>query len=192
MGTRHRQELEKFPLRFVTTTCKDWLHLLQSHAIMQIVADSLTFLNGKYKVQIVGYVFMPNHIHMLMFLEDGKTLSSYMRDFKKFTSVKIRKQLEAEEQYSLVEQMRFIKGAQKLKVWQDRFDDFYITNPKSFLIKLNYIHNNPLKRGLAKSAADYKYSSAGYYERETEGILKINHFMAVIGAANQYQYGSIY
>jgi putative transposase len=192
MGTRHRQELEKFPLRFVTTTCKDWLHLFQSHTIMRIIADSLTFLNEKYKVQIVGYVFMPNHIHLLMFLENGKNLSSYMRDFKKFTSVKIRKQLEAEEQYFLVDQLRFTKGAQKLKVWQDRFDDFYITNPKSFLTKLNYIHNNPLKRGLVKSAPDYQYSSAGYYKRETEGILKINHFMAVLGAANQYHYGSIY
>ena len=135
---------------------------------------------------------MRNHIHLLMFLKDGKNLSPYMRDFKKFTSVKIRKQLETEERHSLVEQLRFTKGAQKLKVWQDQFDDFYITNPKSFLTKLNYIHNNPLKRGLARSSADYRYSSAGFYEREIDGILKINHFMAAIGAANHYHYGSVY
>ena len=127
MGTRNRSELEKYPLRFVTTTCKDWLHLLRSNVIMQIVADSLNFLNARYKVEIVAYVFMPNHIHLLMFLENGKDLSAYMRDFKKFTSVAIRKQLEKKNQHELVEKLRFEKGKQKLKVWQDRFDDFYIT-----------------------------------------------------------------
>lgn len=39
-----------------------------------------------------------------------------MRDFKKFTSVQIRKYHEAKSNYLIVETLRYVKGKQKLKV----------------------------------------------------------------------------
>jgi hypothetical protein len=46
------------------------------------------------------------------------------------------------------------------------------------LQKLNYIHNNPLqeKWQLSKTAEDYRYSSAGFYRFNTEGLIKTEVF----------------
>ena len=45
----------------------------------------------------------------------------------------------------------------KGKLWQDRFDDLVFTTEKHFNIKLGYIHNNPVKSGLAEDPGDWKF-----------------------------------
>jgi putative transposase len=53
----------------------------------------------------------------------------------------------------------------KYQVWQKRFDNFVITDDKDMLIKLDYIHNNPLQDRwrLRECPEDYSLSSARYY-----------------------------
>jgi len=46
-------------------------------------------------------------------------------------------------------------------IWTPRFDDIAIYTGEQFRVKLNYIHNNPVKAGLAVSPEDYRFSSAG-------------------------------
>ena len=156
------------------------------------MAESLLFVCKKYKADLIGYVFMPNHIHLLLFLEVPANLSSLMRDFKKFTATAIRKQLEAEKRFDLLEKIRYVHGKQKFKIWMDRFDDFFINNPRSLMTKLNYIHENPVRKRLATIPTEYLYSSAKFYNEEQPVFLKVVHFLNAIGAANHYSYGRIY
>ncbi len=57
------------------------------------------------------------------------------------------------------------KRGHKYQVWQERFDDVVITKEDDLLIKLNYIHNNPLQErwSLCGKIEDYRFSSARYY-----------------------------
>jgi putative transposase len=87
-----------------------------------------------------------------------------MRDFKKFTSGEIRRKLEADEYLSELESLRYKYRKQKIKVWQDRFDDVALYSRKVLETKLNYIHENPVKKGFVKFAEEYKYSCAAYYK----------------------------
>jgi hypothetical protein len=50
-------------------------------------------------------------------------------------------------------------------VWQKRFDNVVIMREDDLLIKLNYIHNNPLQEqwSLCEKIEDYRFSSARYY-----------------------------
>ena len=48
----------------------------------------------------------------------------------------------------------------KFKVWQESFYDHVIRNRKEFVQRLNYIHCNPIRLGLAEKPENYKYSSA--------------------------------
>ncbi|HRO43059.1 MAG TPA: transposase [Flavipsychrobacter sp.] len=52
-----------------------------------IVVGSLNFCAEKYKADILGYVFMPNHLHLIIYFREDNHLSDLMRDFKKLTSV---------------------------------------------------------------------------------------------------------
>lgn len=159
---------------------------------MEIVSSSLQFVSEKYKVKILGYVFMPNHIHLILFLDEPQHLSSFMRDFKKYSSTQIRKQLEKENRSDLVSKMLYEKDGHKFKVWKDRFDDFHIEQSKSLEIKLNYIHENPVRKGMVENASDYLYSSAGYYFENKKSFMPVIHFLEAIGYANHYSFGRIY
>jgi len=62
---------------------------------------------------------------------------------------------------------------QRRKFWMSRFDDEFIRNREMILTKLEYIHNNPLKAGLAVNQEDYKYSSARNYILRDHSILQV-------------------
>ena len=100
-----------------------------------------------------------------------------MRDFKRYTSIKIRKQLElSNEQEILNRLIRNAKGYnnQKYKVWMDRYDDVMITTETVFCTKMNYIHNNPVKSGLVLKMEDWKYSSYRNYANNDHSVIKVN------------------
>jgi len=64
---------------------------------------------------------------------------------------------------------------QKFTIWEDRFDDLYLNQEKTLLVKFNYIHNNPLRAGLVKRPEDYPYSSArNYFLKTKDGILEVD------------------
>jgi len=64
---------------------------------------------------------------------------------------------------------------QKFKIWEDRFDDLYLNQEKTFWVKFNYIHNNPVKAELVKRPEDYPYSSAkNYFLKTKDGGLEVD------------------
>ena len=48
-------------------------------------------------------------------------------------------------------------------VWERSFQSVPITNDNDALVKLRYIHNNPVKKGLVTRPEDWRYSSASAY-----------------------------
>jgi len=144
-----------------------------------IVADSLNFCAEKYQADILGYVFMPNHLHLIIYFRGDNHLSDLMRDFKKFTSVKLRHEIESLGKNRLLENLRYQYREQKFKVWTDRFDDVVLRTRRIAAIKLEYIHNNPLQEHwqLVSHPADYKFSSASFYEGVTENPIRLTHLL---------------
>jgi len=56
-------------------------------------------------------------------------------------------------------------------VWQDSFKSLALWSTWLIWQKINYIHNNPVKAGLVKSAADYKWSSfRAFYHQSDEPL----------------------
>jgi putative transposase len=178
MGLRGRTLYPEPECLFVTTTCYQWYHLLARDSCKRIVADSINFLNQKYASFLLGYVIMPNHIHLILFFKNGNRLSDWMRDLKKFTSVKVRQQIEGDGDYALLESLRIDYRKQVFEVWEDRFDDVILSNSKLLETKLNYIHTNPMQEhwNLVSKPEDYKFSSASFYEIEDLGNLTITHY----------------
>ncbi|MBN1211120.1 MAG: transposase [candidate division Zixibacteria bacterium] len=129
---------------FVTTTYKDWLKLGEIPGFYQALIDNLKFYLKKYNATLAGYVLMPDHLHFIIFI-NGVELSAFMRDFKKYVSQKIVKDYKINES----------------SIWFPRYDRVVIFSEDIMRTKLEYIHNNPVKRGLVKEAIDWEWSSAG-------------------------------
>jgi putative transposase len=98
---------------------------------------------------------MPSHIHLVLKI-NGKILSSFMRDFKKYTAQKALSSLT-------------INGI----LWQYRYNRVAIWSEKILLDKIKYIHNNPVKAGLCEQPERWFWSSAADYAGRIEGPVKV-------------------
>jgi putative transposase len=148
MGLRGRTLYPEADCFFVTTTCYKWYHLLPTDSCKRIVTDSINFLNQKYASSLLGYVIMPNHIHLILFFKNGNRLSDWMRDLKKFTSVKTRSEIERHGDYALLESLRIANRKQVFKVWEDRFDDVISSDSKLLDINVELNSCEPNTRTL--------------------------------------------
>jgi len=175
MGLRDRHKYLDEHCFFVTTTCNKWKPLLQLPNAFALIEDSLTFVNEKYQAANLGHVLMPNHIHLIIYFRDSNKLSDYMRDFKKFTSTKIRKIVEETGSEELLHSLRRRDRRRVFQVWQDRFDDVHLNSKSLLEKKLEYIHLNPLQEhwSLVTQPESYEFSSARFYETGVQTGLKV-------------------
>lgn len=160
---RNRVITEQTPCWFITTTMVDWLPLLLDDSYYAVLSDSINFYCKKYMADICGYVWMPNHIHCIVFFNNSRLLPSFMRDFKKYTAGQIRRKLQTDRGDLVQEKLEYEIRTQQYKIWMDRYDAVPLWKREHILTKLEYIHNNPVKRNLVVEADEYKYSSAWYY-----------------------------
>ena len=120
---------------------------------------------------------MPDHIHVLIFPFIGETMTSFMRDFKRFTSGRITRQAKVEgkqEWVSMFQQAGSETDRAEHKVWQDSFWEQCIYTEDFLKQKLDYIHLNPVRAGLVETAADYPYSSFRNYYLGDNQLIEID------------------
>ena len=108
----------------------------------------------RYNFIVVGYVVMPEHIHLLISEPEVGNLSTVMQVLKQRSAQCIlrRKCRSNPAQATLFEPAR-------VHVWQARFYDFNVWTKRKRIEKLRYMHRNPVKRGLVASPEPWKWSS---------------------------------
>ncbi len=146
---------------FLTCTIVNWLPLFGFERITKMVLDSLHFLQKEQRLKIYSYVIMENHLHLIASAED---LSKEMGDFKSYTVKIIIKLLEEEHSEFWLSQLRLHKAEHKrdseYQFWQEGNHPQQIYCPEMMRQKIEYIHNNPVRRGYVDEQTDWRYSSA--------------------------------
>jgi len=141
MSRRGRSSLREQRVFFVTTTVKDHRQLFDTTEKLIELRNVIYQVVRKHVAKLYGYVLMPNHVHLLVGVQGGgPELSDFMRDIKSLSWRKM---------------FRNTPG-----IWAPRFDDVAIYTEEQFRVKLNYIHNNPVKAKLANLAENYSFSSS--------------------------------
>jgi REP element-mobilizing transposase RayT len=164
-------------LSFITTTVVSHLKVFAGDKYYRALIDNLNFYRDKYEFKLVAYVLMPTHVHLLLLIPSETTESDIMRDFKNYTSMKVRDLLIAD---SCAAELSVLKKAaigyrdQHHKLWMDRFDNVVVYSRRMFDIKLRYIHNNPVKAGLVLRVEDWKYSSARNYLLNDHSVIRVD------------------
>ncbi|MFH1397978.1 MAG: transposase [Candidatus Omnitrophota bacterium] len=100
----------------------------------------------RFKFKLYAFVLMDNHIHLVIGTGSNITISKIMQAITLSYSQLFRRKYN----YSGY-------------VWQGRFKSKIIDGDKYILECINYIHNNPLRSGMAESVSDYPYSSYHFY-----------------------------
>src|ERR1700722_20238501 len=80
-------------INLLTCTTVGWIDIFTRSIYKDIIIESLKFCREKKGLLLHGYVLMPNHLHMIASAQPGHYLSDILRDFKKYTSVEVKKYL---------------------------------------------------------------------------------------------------
>jgi REP element-mobilizing transposase RayT len=103
----------------------------------RIVLEHIKEGNRKF-YDCYAAIVMPDHVHLLLRLKEGYSLSRIMHGIKGASAHKIN-----------------LHRGTKGQVWQNESYDRIVRNGKEFDDKLKYMFNNPLKKGLTDNPSNY-------------------------------------
>jgi putative transposase len=157
--------LEQPYTHFVTFSCFRRRRLLDNDPCRRIVLGVLDSQLTKQHGQLSGFVLIPDHVHVLVWLPRTEPLSVFMKQWAQRSSRNIRKfAMPLLPSYGSI-----LKDGDA--VWQRKYYAFHIYSRQKLEEKLNYIHQNPVRAGLVERAADWRWSSARHYEEgRTVGV----------------------
>lgn len=140
---------------FVTFTVKHWYYVLDRYNRWNILANSLNWFQKNKSLKIYAFVFMINHIHLLI---KSENTIEFVRDFKKYTAKSILENIKRNEPAVL----KIFRGKNNkgYKFWGRNNMPELIETEKFFQQKQKYIHENPVKRIYVSEARDWHWSSA--------------------------------
>jgi putative transposase len=131
---------------------------------VEIIYESWRFLQKNGRITLYGYVIVENHLH---WIASAPNLSKEAGDFKSFTARQIIDYLKVRNIQPLLGQLAYYKlphkDGQRYQLWQDGHHPQQILSEDMMRQKLEYIHNNPIKRGYVDEAVAWRYSSARNY-----------------------------
>ena len=157
---------------FITATIVEWLPIFSTAACCDILIRSLDHCRQHKGLKIHAYIILDTHFHAILAAPD---LASTLRDLKSFTAKQLIAQAEKEGRDWLLNQLRYYRTAHKVtefQVWQEGSHPEAIGTDEMMLQKLEYLHNNPVKRGLVASPEHWRYSSAHEWLDGAEAVLK--------------------
>jgi REP element-mobilizing transposase RayT len=170
--TRYRFSGDRQP-HFLTSTIVGWLPIFTRREAVQILLDSWMFLGRERRITLFGYVVLENHVH---WIASSDNLSEQVGDFKSYTARRIVDLLESAQARMLLDLLAYFKLKHKIdqdyQVWQEGSHPEAIEGEEMMLQKLEYIHDNPVKRGYVDDPLHWRYSSARNYARQG-GLIEV-------------------
>ena len=177
MRSNYKLQNTDYPY-FITSTIVNWIRLFDQNEFKHLLFQNLIFYQSKYEIEIFAYVIMPDHFHMVC---KSEQLRKAIQSLKSYTAKEIIDILRSDINFEILDELRNIKKKYKaesdFQVWQEGYHPQEILNNRMLKQKIEYIHYNPVRKGLVSRPEDWEYSSAGYYTNGTECDLKITRYV---------------
>jgi putative transposase len=179
MNSENQPDLQSFQMPKVTLTNhkshlppKDWphapVHRLTDNGIYCVTVGTLhkkcffesaiqrdllerhlLKLAGEYRWQLEAWAVFANHYHFVARGQpDSDPLGKFIQRLHGVTS----------------HDLNALDGLSHRRIWFN-FWDTKLTHQHSYLARLNYVHQNPVKHGLVPVASQYRWCSAAWFER---------------------------
>ena len=163
----------KQDLHFLTFRCYRRLPLLGTQRARDVFVRELSRARTERGFHLVGYVVMPEHVHLLVSESRKGTPSTALQVLKQRVSRKLRKRRRKVLGGQLT--LGFVEDAGGLRqFWQARFYDFNVYSSGKLREKLNYMHANPVIRRLVKHPKDWPWSSWSNYAKNGAGMIAVD------------------
>ena len=159
-------------LHFITTSCYQRLPLLARPENRDLFLEVLEQVRRRYRFVVVGYVVMPEHVHLLLSEPERGDPSLLMQVVKQGFARRFLCLLRRRGDPRQGALWDFALEAQH--IWQRRFYDFAVWSAAKRQEKLHYIHQNPVRRGLVLEPEQWAWSSARDWLQGERGPVLVN------------------
>ena len=168
-----RRHYGRGDLHFVTFSCYRRRPFLGTRRARNRFVRILDEVRCRHGFRLIGYVVMPEHVHLLLSEPKKGTPSKVLQVLKQ----KVSRSLRGRVLKSIPGQFSFPfarTGTGAAAFWQHRFYDFNVWSAKKVKEKLDYMHANPVNRKLVVHPRDWPWSSWSHYEKGEIGLIRID------------------
>jgi putative transposase len=141
-------------LHFITFSCYQRRPYLASAQASSLFEQSLERTRSRYRFCVIGYVIMPEHVHLLLSEPALTPLATALHALKLSVS----------------------KRSTQHPFWAHRYYDFNVFTTRKQMEKLRYLHRNPVSRGIVARPEDWQWSSFRHYATGIRGIVEISSY----------------
>ncbi len=138
---RLRKHRSSGPGVYFVTKCLNPRIPVLTFACFQLITDSLQYCAERGDVRLASFVLMPEHLHLVCSPVD-RSLAKWMHDWMSFVGAKTTTSLK-----------------RRGYCWQKGFYDTLIRSGRQYGKVIDYIHGNPVRRGLVERPDQWEFSS---------------------------------
>ncbi len=148
------------PALYITIVTKDRLPVFRTTQMTELLCTAIDEARKSAGFLLFAYVIMLDHMHLLT--SRPSTTSNVLRVLKGVTARRVIDYLKANGYSSSLGKLQHRERERhyRYSLWQTEKNVLPVFSEGMFMEKLNYIHQNPVRAGLAVRATDYRWSSA--------------------------------
>lgn len=152
------------PALYITSVAKDRLPVFRTDAIKMVTCNALDEAQGSGGFSIYAYVIMLDHLHAIT--DANLKPSQVLRFINGIISRRVIDHLKRHGHNASLQKLRHEtkERAYRYSLWDHHSNVFSITSEAMLMEKVNYIHQNPVRAGLAERPEDYRWSSIRWWE----------------------------
>lgn len=140
----------------------------------QIIADCINDARNAHGFQLLGYVIMPEHVHLVLVPRINTRAGPIIGDIKREASLLIHQLLNDNDSHLLHTFLVVRNGVERFALWQRRCFDHNCRTDEAVWTRVRYCHNNPVIRGLVDSPEKWRWGSYRWYYGERNVPLTID------------------
>ena len=170
-------------IHFVTFSCFRRLQFFRHAGVRDAFVETMKVVRDKLQIRWLGYVVMPEHVHLVVLPQavgasEPVPISLVLHDLKGLSGRACKEALREcwRRRGSLgttaldawatgsVPHPGRVGDRPRKRFWKERGYDFNVLDENKVLEKLQYLHANPVRRGLVERADQWLWSSYRFYE----------------------------
>jgi REP element-mobilizing transposase RayT len=165
----HYQFYNDASLSFVSCSSVVWLPVFVASEPCELLVQSLDFCHKAKQLRTHAYVVMPTHFHAIVSDagHESNRLLQTLTDFRKYTGRRIADYCDGHLPECFRNTLRSSAGNDRdRRVWQPTRHPVALLTEAFWWQNLNYLHENPCRKGLVRRSADWRFSSAAWYQSD--------------------------
>jgi REP element-mobilizing transposase RayT len=158
-------------LHYVTLNVRDKRQAFRKEVYAALALRQLRDSCDSHPAEITAYVVMPDHLHFIVRLADGK-IGRFLSHYKSEVTIHM---LGIAQREGHVKRLLWLKAKGQNELWQESKHSLHLWSGYMIRQKIRYIHDNPVRAELVEKPQDYLWSSiAAYIDGERQPPVKVD------------------